>query len=342
MRQLFPDWGWDIATPSIIYFMDGFRRSARLFVEICDTHGITCSYAVKANRHPRILAAAAQEGLGFDIASHEEFRTIDGLRARAILATSPGLTKETMAAVDDVSGTIFFDNLAQFDLAREIGLDTRDHGIRLSMPGDYAAFGFAAGEMAGLRDRGIPVKKVHVHAGEYFDQADVERRLQHLRAIVEHVDLDVIDLGGGFGVLSNRRESLETALSTMKRFSNEMGTKLIIEPGKAIAARCGFLVATVLASKARPEGQVVIIDSSSFNLGEMEVRRLAATSAEDTSLVLTTVIGPTCFEGDIWGQFDLPRLAPGDRLIFSNMGAYTASIAATLHGLPAPGEHFID
>lgn len=339
---MFPDWGRTIPTPALIYFLDGFRRAIGQFTGLCDARGIGCCYAVKANRHPKLLTVAAEMGLGFDIASVTEFDAVSRLGAARIFATGPGLDGPLMSDVDAASGTIFFDNHAQIGLAHEVGLDLGRHGIRLAMPGDYAAFGFAADEIADLRSRGFAPKKLHAHAGEYLDLADVETRLGHIRPVVDALGPDVIDLGGGFGVLSNRPEQLEAVLSAMDRFSEETGATILIEPGKALVARCGYLVATVLASKRRGEGQVAIINASSFNLGDMETRRLATASAGDKGCVPTTVIGPTCFEGDIWGQFELPMLVPDDRLIFANMGAYTKSIAATLHGLPAPEEHLID
>lgn len=334
--QRFPLWASEVPTPSLIYHMDRFENALQLFSALCDHRQIGCCFAVKANRHPDLLAAAAENGFGFDIASAQEFKLVSSLGGGPIVACSPGLSLATMKAVDALSGTVFFDNSVQLAQAEEAGIDIAHHGLRLAMPGDYSAFGFSPDALATLRGTGLTVSKVHVHTGEYFDAQITGQRLDFLRRVLAEQPIELIDFGGGFGVLSNDHKQLEAVLIAMWEFSCELGAKMIVEPGKAIAARCGYLVASVLAVKERPGGQIVVIDSSSYNLGQMERRHLAMSSNEGDSKELTLVIGPTCYEGDIWGEFALPRLAPGDRLLFSNMGAYAASLAASLHGLPEP------
>lgn len=334
--QSFPLWACEVPTPSIIYHLDRFQKALQLFSALCDHRQIGCCFAVKANRHPDLLTAAAEVGFGFDIASAQELNLVSSLKGGSIVASSPGLSVATMKAVDVLSGTIFFDNAEQLARAEEAGIDVAHHGLRLAMPGDYSAFGFSLDELATLRGTGLTMSKVHVHAGEYFDAQLTGQRLEFLRRILAEQPLDLIDFGGGFGVLSNDHKQLEAALVAMRDLSCELKAEMIIEPGKAIAARCGYLVASVLATKERVGRQIVVIDSSSFNLGQMERRQLAMSSKKGETREPSLVIGPTCFEGDIWGEFVLPRLAPGDRLMFSNMGAYTTSIAASLHGLPEP------
>ena len=339
---MFPDWAWDFSTPTLLYLMDPLRRSASEFVRLCDKFDITCCYSVKANRQPKVLAAVSESGLGFDVASFEELQVVKELDAPLIVATGPGLGTETMVTVDEMDGIVFFDNQAQINVAQEVDINVNDHGVRLAINGHYSALGFAANEIEKLHATGFPINKIHVHGGEYLDQHGVERRLQFIRSIVGKTTLEVIDFGGGYGVLSNNPDCLREALGMMRSFGDEMSARIVLEPGKSIVARCGILVTTILASKERSEGQVLVVDCSSYNLGLMEVRALSKFSGPPGVSGPTKVIGPTCYEGDVWGRFQLPRLAPGDRLIFSNMGAYTMSIAASLHGLPAPKELFIE
>ncbi|HHX8315016.1 TPA: diaminopimelate decarboxylase family protein [Vibrio diabolicus] len=341
-NEKLPQWCHEVTTPAMVYQMERLRRDTRLFVELCQNFDITCCYSVKANRHPAILNSIARQGLGFDVASPAEFNAIKNLNSGPVLSTSPGLTGSLMKAIDDCGGLLFFDNIEQVKQAQKQRIKVKNHGVRLTLPGDYAALGMTPDELQQLRRAGIKVTKIHLHAGEYSTPENLQKRLNSLAELLSCLSLDTIDFGGGFGVLSNEVKHLETALSLLSRFAKSFGADAIIEPGKAIVARCGYLVTTVLSCKARGGGQIAIVDQSSFNLGDMESRHLRITSSTKNKKLPTIIVGPTCYEGDIWGHFEVPPLKPGDRIMFSAMGAYTMSIKASLHDLPEPEVVILD
>ena len=67
----------------------------------------------------------------------------------------------------------------------------------------------------------------------------------------------------------------------------------------------------------------------------METRRLRLSRADG---VPTKIVGPTCYEGDVFAAKALaPRAAAGEVLVFAHCGAYASSLASSLHGLdPIP------
>ncbi|GAB4512408.1 MAG: diaminopimelate decarboxylase [Roseibium sp.] len=336
-----PDWAREVPTPALVYDFNRLEKDAVSFRTMASRQGISCSYAIKANRNRSVLKELARQGFGADVASEAEFQAAEEAGFRRINATSPGLSGRLCARIVNAGGMVFFDHREQLEAARSHGVRTEIQGIRLSLGGAYGQFGFTSRDLTALRTGGAVPRRVHVHVGERLDLQTLKSHLNAIRPLLDDIRPDLVDLGGGFGVLSNDPHALSGAFELIGAFSREIGADAVIEPGKAIVARCGFLVATVVAVKRRAEGRIVVIDASSYNLGDMEPRRLVAATERPLPAGPAMVIGPTCYEGDIWGRFDLPDISVGDRLLFGLTGAYTASIAGSLHGLPVPEEHIL-
>ena len=128
--------------------------------------------------------------------------------------------------------------------------------------------------------------------------------------------------------------------------------RLAIEPGRAIVAQAGWLVASVLHVKERagPEGprRLVVLDT-----GMTELIRPALYGAEHPMVALTSlgrpvppdapivearVDGPICESTDRLGRATLPPLARDDLVAIGVVGAYGSSMASTYNGRPRPPE----
>ena len=130
-------------------------------------------------------------------------------------------------------------------------------------------------------------------------------------------------------------------------------TRLAIEPGRALVARAGWLVASVLHVRERGGRQVVI------DAGMTELIRPALYGARHPIVALTSqgravtagdaipveparVEGPICESTDALGVHDLPPLRRGDLVAISDAGAYAASLASTYNGRPRVPQVFIE
>jgi diaminopimelate decarboxylase len=121
-------------------------------------------------------------------------------------------------------------------------------------------------------------------------------------------------------------------------------TRLAIEPGRALVARAGWLLARVLHVRDRGGPQVVL------DAGMTELIRPAlygawhpvvpltvdgrALDGEPADVVATRVEGPVCESTDSLGTHDLPRLQRGDLVAIADAGAYAASQASRYNGRP--------
>ena len=206
--------------------------------------------------------------------------------------------------------------------------------------------------------RAIRPRGIHLHVGSQLRAVDAWRdAVRRGLAVVGLLrgglpSFDTLDVGGGFPVLP-----LDEPAPGPERFAREMPdllagvpedrrpTRLAIEPGRALVARSGWLVASVLHVRDRGGRQVVI------DAGMTELIRPALYGARHpitalTSLgrpiddngspavVPTRVEGPICESTDALGTHDLPPLRRGDLVAISDAGAYAASLASTYNGRP--------
>jgi diaminopimelate decarboxylase len=221
-----------------------------------------------------------------------------------------------------------------------------------------AAIAAGGGPGGALRPRGI-----HLHVGSQLGAIDAwrdaVRKALALAALWRGSigTFDTVDLGGGFPI----QPTGEPAPSP-ERFARELGplldavpadrrpTRLAIEPGRALVARAGWLVARVLHVRDRAGRQVVL------DAGMTELIRPALYGAWHPIVALTSlgrdvdeqdprrirdasparVEGPICESTDALGTHDLPPLRRGDLVAIADAGAYAASLGSAYNGRPRP------
>ncbi len=259
-----------------------------------------------------------------------------GLRIDALYRLNPDVAPETLAGLAVGSG------------ASKFGMTETEIGEAIEAGG---------GPDGPLRPRGI-----HLHVGSQLGAVDAWR--DAVRKAIAMAALwrgsietfDTVDLGGGFPVLPTDQPA-----PTVERFARELPaaletvpddrrpTRLAIEPGRALVARAGWLVARVLHVRDRGGRQVVI------DAGMTELIRPALYGARHPIVALTSlgravepgaaagrgaeparVEGPICESTDSLGTHDLPPLRRGDLVAIADAGAYAASLGSAYNGRPRP------
>ena len=212
---------------------------------------------------------------------------------------------------------------------------------------------------APLRPRGI-----HLHVGSQLGAVDAwrdaVRRALALAALWRGsiASFDTVDLGGGFPVFAAGQPAPDPA-----RFARELPallesipadrrpTRIAVEPGRALVARAGWLVARVLHARDRGGSQVVI------DAGMTELIRPAlygafhavvaltslgqAVTGDGAAATPTRVEGPICESTDALGVHALPPLRRGDLVAVADAGAYAASQRSRYNGRPPVGHVFV-
>ena len=149
-----------------------------------------------------------------------------------------------------------------------------------------------------------------------------------------------VNFGGGHH-LTRPDYQLELLIDIVSRFQDRWGVQVYLEPGEAVALNAGYLVATVL-DVVQADLPVAIIDASvpahMPDVLEMPYRPHIVDSGEPGEKAWTCRIGGlSCLAGDVAGEysFDQP-LAPGDRLVFTDMAIYTMVKTNTFNGVQLP------
>ena len=214
---------------------------------------------------------------------------------------------------------------------------------------------------------GLVPRGIQVHVGSQLGAVDAWRdairRGLALLALLggTRPEFDTLDIGGGFPVLP-----LGEPAPDPLRFARELPAlleaipadrrprRLAIEPGRALVARAGFLVARVLHVRERG-GRQVVLDTGMTELirpalyeAWHEIDALTSLGiavdpgdmggAGDMVMALepARVDGPICESTDHLGEHRLPPLRRGDLVVIRDAGAYAASLSSTYNGRPRP------
>jgi diaminopimelate decarboxylase len=198
---------------------------------------------------------------------------------------------------------------------------------------------------------------VHVHIGSQITTLDPLRRAAHLAGelsahlLRRGIPLEYIDLGGGLGV-SYDGSPAPSALEYVAALVDEVkatGLPIVLEPGRAIAAPAGVLLARVVDVKPRTAAS----DFAIIDAGMTELLRPAlygafhgiepVTTARAGAVQQYEIVGPVCESSDVVGRDrELPRLEVGDLLAIRDAGAYGAVMASNYNRRPLPAEVLVD
>jgi len=197
-----------------------------------------------------------------------------------------------------------------------------------------------AAAMAGIRVQGIDVHigsqitDLAPFAAAFARITDLVRRLRE-----DGIAITTVDLGGGLGVPYARAGDAPPDPASygalVQRFVGDLGCRVIVEPGRLIAANAGVLMARVVLVKETVHRRFVVLDAGMNDLMRpalydaaheiVPIREPAAEGARITA----DVVGPVCETSDVFlRDACLPPLAAGDLVAIRSAGAYGASMAS--------------
>jgi len=199
-------------------------------------------------------------------------------------------------------------------------------------------------------ERNCQLRGIHCHvltrrrsASDY--QAITGAMLDAAVTHLEPAELEFVDLGGGFysSMPPDLRRQFNGDIPTFEeygaaiaggfaeRFGREGGPRLILEPGISITADVMRFVARVQDLKRVGHAEYALVAGSVYDVKptktprQLPMRVVRATGLDGRSSVKgpVDVVGYTCMEDDVlYRGYDGP-MAPGDFVVFSNVGAYT-------------------
>jgi diaminopimelate decarboxylase len=338
------------------------------------------AYSVKANGNISLLRLLAEQGAGADIVSGGELHRalLAGVPPERIVFSGVGKTVVELAAGLD-AGIYAFNVESEGELRELAGLGATmnkpapialrvNPDVKTATPHHYTATGHKESKFGipierardiyryARDEQGLHVRGVDVHIGSQI--LDVEPYQLALERVLELIDdlrkdgieLEYIDLGGGFGVSYEQGRETPAAefAAALIPDLQRSGLRLVLEPGRFIMGPSGVLLTRVLYIKGYGDKTFVITDAgmndllrpshyASYHLIEN------AEKHEDRDAVRVDVVGPICETGDFLALDRVMTLPQeGELLAVYTTGAYGFSMASTYNARPRPAEVLVD
>lgn len=220
-------------------------------------------------------------------------------------------------------------------------------------------------------NRWCRLRGIHLHIGSpIYDPTPYHQAITKALALVDElaadgVTLDTLDLGGGFGAdyttgQSPPASAYADVIVPLLADRVAAGLRVILEPGRSVAANAGCLLVSVVYTKDSGDRTFAICDAGMNALLRPShydafhfiwptrpqagmVPMVRCTRPDLEGLVVHDIVGPLCETGDFLAmERAIPPVSRGDRLAVFTAGAYGMSMANRYNSSPLPAEVLVD
>ncbi len=148
--------------------------------------------------------------------------------------------------------------------------------------------------------------------------------------------MDWISLGGGIH-FTGEGYPLQKLADRLKRFADQNGVQVYLEPGEAAITGAATLEVTVLDTLFNGKNLAIVDSSIEAHMLDLLIYRQSAKIAPDAGPHEWMVCGKSCLAGDIFGEFRFEQpLKPGDRLSIQDAAGYTMVKKNWFNGVRMP------
>ena len=375
VKQLAEEFG----TPLYIYSRATLERHWHAFDSALGKHPHLICYAVKANSNIGILNVMAKLGSGFDIVSQGELERVLAAGGEASKVVFSGVAKsraEIMRALEVGIRCFNVESVAELhhinQIAGEIG-KVAPISLRVNPDVDahthpYISTGLKENKFGVSVDEAREVYKLaatlpHVkitgidcHIGSQLTELQpfldaTDRLIRLMEQLKEDgITLKHLDLGGGLGVTYTDEtppHPSDYATALLNKLKNYEDLEIILEPGRAIAANAGILVAKVQYLKSNESRNFAITDTGMNDMirpalyeAYMNIIEIDRTLGREKAIY--DVVGPVCETSDFLGKQRELAIAEGDYIAQRSAGAYGASMSSNYNSRPRTAEVLVD
>ena len=366
-------------TPAYIYSRATLERHWHAFDQALGGHPHLICYAVKANSNLGVLSVLAKLGSGFDIVSGGELARVleAGGDAKKVVFSGVGKKPEEIRYALE-KGILCFNVESEPELERinsvaaEMGVKA-PISLRINPDVDakthpYISTGLKANKFGIPRERAVAtyelaaslsnleVKGMDCHIGSQLTSIEpfvdaLERLLKLIDELAaKGITISHLDVGGGLGVTYNNEtppHPKEYAAAMVEKMAGRENLKMIMEPGRAIAANAGIMITEVEFVKEGDEKHFAIVDAAMNDLIRPSLysawQNIVRVEQEtDATPRIYDVVGPICETGDFIGKDRELAIKPGDLLAVRSAGAYGFVMASNYNSRCRPPEIMVD
>ena len=375
VKQLAEEFG----TPLYIYSRATLERHWHAFDSALGEHPHLICYAVKANSNIGILNVMAKLGSGFDIVSQGELERVLAAGGEASKVVFSGVAKsraEIMRALEVGIRCFNVESIAELhhinQIAGEMG-KIAPISLRVNPDVDahthpYISTGLKENKFGVSVDKAREVYKLaatlpHVkitgmdcHIGSQLTELQpfldaTDRLIRLIEQLKEDgITLKHLDLGGGLGVTYTDEtppHPSDYAAALLNKLKEYEDLEISLEPGRAIAANAGILVAKVQYLKSNESRNFAITDTGMNDMirpalyeAYMNIIEIDRTLGREKAIY--DVVGPVCETSDFLGKQRELAIAEGDYIAQRSAGAYGASMSSNYNSRPRTAEVLVD
>jgi diaminopimelate decarboxylase len=358
-----------VNTPFYCYSTATLERHYNVFSNgLAGLDALVC-YAMKANSNQAVIKTLAKLGAGADVVSEGELRRALAacIPASKIVFSGVGKTAaemdfalntgihcfnvESMPELEQLSArAIVAGKIAPVSIRINPDVDAKTHKKistgrkenKFGIPFEDAAQAYArAAELPGLNAVGIDM-----HIGSQIvdlEPFDTAIKLLTELAVTLRNDghgITHVDLGGGLGIpyrFDNDPPPLPEAYGNIvRKHTQSLGMKVLVEPGRLIVGNAGILVTSVIYVKGGDHKNFVIVDAAMNDLirptlydAHHDIRPVIEPEV-NAPRITADIVGPVCETGDFLAlDREMPLPQQGDLLSVGSAGAYGAVQAGT-------------
>ena len=375
VKQLAEEFG----TPLYIYSRATLERHWHAFDSALGKHPHLICYAVKANSNIGILNVMAKLGSGFDIVSQGELERVLAAGGDASKVVFSGVAKsraEIMRAlevgircfnvesvaelhhINQIAGEM--EKIAPISLRVNPDVDAHTHPY-ISTGLKENKFGVSVNEAREVYKLAATLPHVKItgmdcHIGSQLTELQpfldaTDRLIRLMEQLKEDgITLKHLDLGGGLGVTYTDEtppHPSDYATALLNKLKNYEDLEIILEPGRAIAANAGILVAKVQYLKSNESRNFAITDTGMNDmirpaLYEAYMNIIEIDRTLEREKTIYDVVGPVCETSDFLGKQRELAIAEGDYIAQRSAGAYGASMSSNYNSRPRTAEVLVD
>lgn len=375
-------------TPLIVYdrdkIVENINKYKKSIDDYYDSHGKVL-YAGKAFSCLEMCRLCNSLGCGLDVVSEGEIFTAlkAGFPPEDMFFHGNNKTEHEMNyAVSNKIGYFVVDNISELEKLNRVakenncvqkilvrikpGVEAHTHSYIQTGQID-SKFGFAleTGEAEkavceALEFENLDLKGFHCHIGSQIFNTEpfvkaAEKICEFIAQIKENenYEIDMLDLGGGFGIKYTDEdkspdfdEYMEKVSEKIKEVCKKHSLKLpyvLLEPGRSIVGEAGVTLYTAGAVKVIPNIRTYVsvdggmTDNPRYILYESEYQFCVANKIGENRDNKYTVAGKCCESGDLLGKdIYCEKVEPGDIISVLSTGAYNYSMASHYNKICKP------
>jgi diaminopimelate decarboxylase len=360
----------NFGTPCYVYSESHIKNNVKEYLCSVTKDDLIC-FAVKANSNLSIIKLIAELGCGFDVVSGGELERVivAGGDPKKVVFSGVGKTDEEISyAIKHQIKSINIESKSELirvaEIAKNIGVQ-QDIALRINPEASldthpyletgalYNKFGIALNDIGWClsyikENNSLKLRGVAFHIGsgiKKFDDFDpaLHKALEIFTTISDKNKLDFIDVGGGLSPYSNA-ESIGSFVAKIKEKIPE-NVSLVMEPGKSIVARAGFLLTKVTYLK-KLEKKIAVTDAGMNDMirvplyeGKHPIYNLQQRPKSSESIM---IVGPICESADYFKKDYEFEIHESDILAIGDVGAYGFSMSSNYNSRPRVSEVMVN